>query len=220
MVKLRAPYLVIPTLLIIHAISKYNRFDTCAGIPIPKFPITFGKIYLLSTLIFGFLFLRLLPKPKFSGPEYPASVKYQDEIPIKSIVAMVVLPLPLLLIFVYTLIMGNTCFSYDYILIFSIVFIAYLLVFAFAVIFIQKELKQAEEEHRRNTYIRDEDLHDGKMNVYKRIVEDKYFDYARYLKMQDKMMSNRGYTNDRKRPLGNEEIEGLKIYCLEKSSSS
>lgn len=109
--------------------------------------------------------------------------------------------------------------SYDNILFFGIFYLLYVIAFIFAVNFVKAEWKKGEDEEKKYSYLKDSELHDGKTNVYKRIIEDKYFDYARYIKVQDRMMRDMGFNDETKRPLGTEEFEGLQLFCLEKNSS-
>ena len=109
--------------------------------------------------------------------------------------------------------------SYDNILLFSIFYGLYIIAFVFAANFVKTEYRKSEDEAKKYEYLKDSELHDGKKNVYQRIIDDKYFDYARYIKMQDKKLQDLGANSQTKIPLGSEELEGLKLYCLLKQSS-
>jgi hypothetical protein len=188
MVRLEFPYLVISPIILYNAIANYYHYDKCPGIPIPNFPITYGKLYVLCAVILCCSTLNILPKPKFT-PSFKFVSSYdQTPTPYKSLIVITLLPIPMMLMFIYVLFKNNTCMSYDNILLFSIFYGLYIIAFVFAANFVKTEYRKSEDEAKKYEYLKDSELHDGKKNVYQRIIDDKYFDYARYIKMQDKKL--------------------------------
>lgn len=167
-----------------------------------------------------FLIFDLLPGATYQGPFYSTLIfrKHQEQISYKKLAGILALPIPLMLVFIFTLLKQNTCLSYDNILCFSLFFAAYLISLYCLARFVRTELAKAEDEEKKYQYLTDKELHDGKMNVYQRIIEDKYFDYARYIKVHEQRLRDLGASDDEKKPLGFEEIEGLRKYCITKSS--